>query len=95
VKVRRRFHKETVDKKCATKGVINMELKTGDIVRFKPDHETYRRNRELYKGLFEVVDSFTGRTYHYSVTNDEADTELYINKDEIMLVCRTNQRKDI
>jgi hypothetical protein len=67
-----------------------MELKIGDIVR-------YKHNRHIYKGLFEVTTSYVGqgKTYHYAVTNNECDTEHYVNKDEIMLVCSADDRKDI
>lgn len=65
-----------------------MEYGIGDIVRFI-------RNREAHKGLYEVTGTFTGRTYHYSVTNNECDTELYANKDEFTLVCKVSNREDI
>jgi hypothetical protein len=67
--------------------VKEMLYQMGDIVRFK--------KREVQKGLFEITDSFEGRTYHYSVTNNECDTELYVNKDEIILVCKASNREDI
>jgi hypothetical protein len=63
-----------------------MTHKKGDIVRFK---------KRDTKGFFEVTGSFEGRTYHYAVTNNECDTKLYVNKDEIVLVCSIDHREDI
>jgi hypothetical protein len=64
--------------------VVKVDFKMADIVRIKG-----------VKGLFEVTQSFTGKTYDYSVTNNECDTELYVNKKELIFVCSVDSRKDI
>lgn len=61
-----------------------MEYRIADIVRIKGE-----------KGLFEITGDFTGKTYHYAVTNNECDTELYVNKDELIFVCSAYSRQDI
>lgn len=65
-----------------------MDYKMGDIVRFQ-------KRREVYRGLYEITGTYEGKTYHYAVTNNECDTELYVNKSEIMFVCSVEDRKDI
>ncbi|WP_235848492.1 hypothetical protein [Litchfieldia alkalitelluris] len=59
----------------------------GDIVRFK--------KREVQKGLFEITGTYEGKTYHYAITNDECDTELFVNKKEVILVCKVGNREDL
>jgi hypothetical protein len=63
-----------------------MDYRIADIVRIKG-----------MKGLFEISDSYEGqgKTYHYAVTNNECDTELFVNKNEIIFVCPVYERQDI
>lgn len=63
-----------------------MKLNIADIVRIKGK-----------KGLFEVTANYEneGKTYHYAVTNNECDTEIFVNKNEIIFVCPVHERQDI
>lgn len=64
-----------------------MIYEMGDIVRFK--------NHEIHKGLFEIVGLFVTGAHDYSISNDQCDTELHANEDELILVCTRKSRKDI
>lgn len=61
-----------------------MIYKMADIVRI---------NR--INGLFEVTQHFTDKSYDYSVTNNECDTEIHVNKEDLIFVCSVDSRKDI
>lgn len=60
-------------------------MKTGDIVRFKHELEIF--------GLYEVTgESADGEL---TVTNNECNSESYANKEDLILVCSYEDRKDL
>lgn len=57
----------------------------GDIVRLKSGRV----------GLYEITGSYDQKTYQYSVTNNECDTEHYVKHSDLIFVCSIKDRKDI
>ena len=63
-----------------------MQYELGDIIRFK--YEVKDRD-----GLYEIVSPFESNRYW--VTNDECNSESLANHDDLILVCKARDRKDI
>lgn len=67
-----------------------MNFETGDVVRFKNGKDGVNDY-----GLHEITGTYEGRSYQYSITYDECNSETYSKHEDLILVCSVKDRKDI